>query len=174
MRFEIVPDDNTRILKLQAGELQGAEFIPLSRVAELKANPKLNMMLFPSTKVNDIIMNNRPKLKDGTANPLSDVRVRQALNYAVNRDALIQLVTYGTGKPMKSYMSSTTPLFDSAQKGFTYDLAKAKALLAAAGYTNGFDVTMLRDQRQRRRSGAAHGAPADVGRSGRAAQDRAG
>ena len=64
LRFEIIPDDNTRILKLQAGEIQGAEFIPLSRVAELKASPKLNMVLFPSTKVNDVIMNNRPKLKD--------------------------------------------------------------------------------------------------------------
>jgi len=143
LRFEIIPDDNTRILKLQAGEIQGAEFIPLSRVAELKASPKLNMMLFPSTKVNDIIMNNRPKLKDGTANPLSDVRVRQALNYAVNRDALIALVTFGTGKPMKSYMSSATPLFDASQKGYTYDPAKAKALLAAAGYKNGIDVTSM-------------------------------
>lgn len=143
LRFEIVPDDNTRILKLQAGELQGAEFIPLSRVAELKASPKLNMVLFPSTKVNDVIMNNRPKLKDGTANPLSDVRVRQALNYAVNRDALIALVTFGTGKPMKSFMSSSTPLFDTAQKGYGYDPVKAKALLNAAGFKNGIDVSSM-------------------------------
>ncbi|AZI44883.1 ABC transporter substrate-binding protein (plasmid) [Deinococcus psychrotolerans] len=143
LRFEILPDDNTRILKLQAGELQGAEFIPLSRVAELKANPKLNMMLFPSTQVNQIAMNTRPKLKDGTANPLTDVRVRQALNYAVNRPALIQLVTFGNGKPMKSLMSSATPLFDKGQKGYTYDLDKAKALLAAAGFKNGFDVTTM-------------------------------
>ncbi|QFP75226.1 ABC transporter substrate-binding protein [Deinococcus sp. AJ005] len=143
LRFEIIPDDNTRILKLQAGELQGAEFIPLSRVAELKKDPKINMVLFPSTKVNDIIMNNRPKLKDGSANPLSDVRVRQALNYAVNRDALIQLVTFGTGKPMKSFMSSGTPLFDPAQKGFNYDPEKAKALLKAAGYANGIEVTSM-------------------------------
>ncbi|MFC4454033.1 ABC transporter substrate-binding protein [Deinococcus sonorensis] len=143
VRFEIIPDDNTRILKLQAGELQGAEFIPLSRVAELKSNPKLNMVLFPSTKVNDIIMNNRPKLNNGAPNPLGDVRVRQALNYAVNRDALIQLVTFGTGKVMKSFMSSATPLFDATQKGFPYDPAKAKALLAAAGYKNGVDVTAL-------------------------------
>lgn len=143
LRFEIIPDDNTRILKLQAGELQGAEFIPLSRVAELKSNPKLNMMLFPSTKVNDIIMNNRPKLNSGAPNPLSDVRVRQALNYATNKDALIQLVTFGTGKPMKSFMSSATPLYDSSQKGFPYDLAKAKALLTAAGLQNGFEVTAL-------------------------------
>ena len=143
LRFEIVPDDNTRILQLQAGQLQGAEFIPLSRVAELKANAKLNMMLFPSTKVNDLILNNRPTLKDGTANPLSDVRVRQALNYAVNRDALIQLVTFGTGKPMKSFMSSSTPLFDKTQPGYNYDPTKAKALLAAAGFKNGIDVTSM-------------------------------
>lgn len=143
LRFEIIPDDNTRILKLQAGELQGAEFIPLSRVAELKSNPKLNMVLFPSTKVNDIIMNNRPKFKDGSANPLSDVRVRQALNYAVNREALIALVTFGTGKPMKSFMSSATPLFDTRQKGYSYDPVKAKALLSAAGFPNGVDVTSM-------------------------------
>ena len=143
LRFEIVPDDNTRILQLQAGQIQGAEFIPLSRVAELKANPKLNMVLFPSTKVNDIILNNRPKLKDGAANPLSDVRVRQALNYAVNRDALIALVTFGTGKPMKSFMSSSTPLFDASQKGYAFDPAKAKSLLDAAGFKNGIDVTAM-------------------------------
>ncbi|TSA81782.1 ABC transporter substrate-binding protein [Deinococcus detaillensis] len=143
LRFEIIPDDNTRILKMQAGELQGAEFIPLSRVAELKADPKINMALFPSTQVSSVFMNNRPKLKDGSANPLSDVRVRQALNYAVNRPALIQLVTFGNGKPMKSFMSSSTPLFDKSQKGYTYDLAKAKSLLAAAGYANGTDVSIL-------------------------------
>ncbi|CAM4119528.1 ABC transporter substrate-binding protein [Deinococcus marmoris] len=143
VRFEIIPDDNTRILKLQAGELQIAEFIPLSRVAELKADSRLNMTLFPSTKVSSILMNNRPKLNDGSENPLSDVNVRQALNYASNKDALIQVVTYGNGKPMKSYMSSTTPLFDAKQPGFPYDLAKAKALMAASKYKNGFDVTVL-------------------------------
>ncbi|GAA4020971.1 ABC transporter substrate-binding protein [Deinococcus rubellus] len=143
LRFEILPDDNTRILKLQAGEIQGAEFIPLSRAPELRADPKLNMVLFPSTQVNSIFMNNRPKLKNGTANPLSDVRVRQALNYAVNRPALIQLVTFGAGKPMTSFMSSSTPLFDKSLKGFPYDPAKAKALLTAAGYANGMDVSII-------------------------------
>lgn len=143
VRFEIIPDDNTRILKLQAGELQGAEFIPLSRVAELKQNSNLNMQLFPSTKVNSILMNNRPTLNNGTVNPLSDVKVRQALNYATNKEALIQVVTYGTGKPMKSYMSSTTPLFDAGQKGYPYDLAKAKSLLAASKFKGGFEVSVL-------------------------------
>lgn len=142
VRFEIIPEDATRILKLQAGEIDGAEFIPLSRVAELEADPNINMELFPSTKVNHILMNNRPELLDGTPNPLADKQVRQALNYATDKNALIQVVTYGTGVPTQSYMSSTTPLW-SPQDMYEHDAEEAKALLEAAGYADGFDVTVL-------------------------------
>jgi peptide/nickel transport system substrate-binding protein len=100
------------------------------------------MELFPSTKVNDLLMNNRPELPDGTPNPLSDVRVRQALNYATDKDALIQLVTFGVGVPMRSYMSSTTPLF-APQEMYDYDPEKAKALLAEAGFGEGFEVSCM-------------------------------
>ena len=143
VRFEIIADDNTRILRLQAGEIDGAEFIPLSRVAELGADSRLNMELFPSTQVNTVLMNNRPKLSDGSPNPLSDLRVRQALNYATNKEALIQVVAFGNGTPMKSYMSSTTPLYDGTQTGYPTDLEKAQALLAEAGYADGFDVSII-------------------------------
>ena len=47
MTFEIIPDDATRILKLQSGELDGAEFIPFARVAELKADPQHQDGAFP-------------------------------------------------------------------------------------------------------------------------------
>ena len=99
VRFEIIPEDATRILKLQGGEIDAAEFIPLSRVAELQADANIDMQLFPSTKVNSILMNNRETLPDGTANPLSSLQVRQALNYAADKDALIQVVTFGVGTP---------------------------------------------------------------------------
>ncbi len=142
VRFEIIPEDATRILKLQAGELDMAEFIPLSRVAELDGDPNINMQLYPSTKVNDLLMNNRPELLDGTPNPLSSQQVRQALNYATDKEALIQLVTFGTGVPMGSYMSSTTPLF-SEQPLYPYDPEQAKALLEEAGFADGFEVSVL-------------------------------
>lgn len=142
VRFEIIPEDATRILKLQGGEIDAAEFIPLSRVAELKADPNLNMELFPSTKVNSILMNNRETLLDGSANPLSSQQVRQALNHATNMDALIQVVTFGTGTPEGSYMASTTPLF-AQQTMYPYDVEKAKALLQEAGYGDGFEVSIL-------------------------------
>ncbi len=143
VRFEIIADDNTRILRLQSGEIQGAEFIPLSRVAELKADSRLDMELFPSTQVNTVLMNNRPKLNDGSVNPLADVRVRQALNYATNKEALIQVVAFGNGTPMKSFMSSTTPLYDDTQTGYPFDLEKAQSLMSEAGYADGFSVSIL-------------------------------
>lgn len=142
IRFEIIPDDNTRILKLQSGELDGAEFIPLARVAELKGNPNLNMALFPSTEVDSVVMNVRPKLKNGADNPLSNQKVRQALNYATDKEAILKIITFGIGKVSRSYMSSATPLF-SAQHGYTYNLDKAKQLLKEAGFDKGFDLSVI-------------------------------
>jgi peptide/nickel transport system substrate-binding protein len=62
--FEIVPDDATRILKLQSGELDGTEFIPYSRVNELKTNPDIDMKLFPSTRVEYVSLNVRPQYQE--------------------------------------------------------------------------------------------------------------
>ncbi len=139
--FPIIPDDSTRLLKLKAGEIDGTEFIPYARVKELQADPKLRMELWPSTRVRYLGMYDGPTFKDGKPNPVSNVKVRQALNYAVNKDAVIAITTLGLGKPMRSFMSSTTPMF-YGQDLYKYDPAKAKALLAEAGYPNGFETSI--------------------------------
>lgn len=143
VRFEIIPDDATRILKLRAGEVDGAEFIPFARVAELKADPKIDMQLYPSTQVNYLTVNVRPKLTNGSTNPMADTRVRQALNYAINKKALIQIITHGVGTPMRSFMAATTPLFADQGELYPYDLAKAKALLKDAGFGSGMELSIL-------------------------------
>ena len=143
IEFVTIPDDATRILKLQAGEVDGSEFIPYARVAELKADPNLDMQLLPSTKVNFLTLNVRPTLKDGSKNPMADARVRQAMNYAIDKNALIKLVTFDVAKPMISFMSSSTPYVSGNGPAFPYDQAKAKALLADAGYADGLDITSL-------------------------------
>ncbi|HVO00832.1 MAG TPA: ABC transporter substrate-binding protein [Candidatus Cybelea sp.] len=134
--FPVIPDDATRILKLQAGEVDGAELIPYARVGELKNDPNLDMELYPSTKVTFLTMNVRPKLKDGSDNPLANVQVRQALNYAIDKAALIKIVTYDVGKPVISFMSSATPLVSGDGPAYPYDPAKAKDLLAKSGLSN--------------------------------------
>ncbi len=143
LTFEVIPDDATRILKLKAGELGGSEFIPFARVAELEADPNITMELFPSTRVAYLGMNVRPELSDGTPNPLSDPKVRQALNYAVDKDAVIQIVTYGVGTKSQSYMSSTTPMARHQGPPYPYDLEKAKQLLAESDWPDGFEVSIL-------------------------------
>ena len=134
--FPVIPDDATRILKLQAGEVDGAELIPYARVGELKNDPNLDMELYPSTKVTFLTMNVRPKMKDGSDNPLANVQVRQALNYAIDKAALIKIVTYDVGKPVISFMSSATPLVSGDGPAYPYDVAKAKDLLQKSGLQN--------------------------------------
>jgi len=142
LQFQIIPDDATRLLKLKAGEIDGTEFVPFSRVKELQADPALRMELWPSTRVTYLTMFCGPTYKDGHPNPMANPKVRQALNYAVNKDAVIGITTLGLGKPMRSFMSSTTPLF-LGQDLYKYDPAKARALLAEAGYPQGFETSIL-------------------------------
>ena len=143
LEFQTIPDDATRILKLKAGNIDGTELIPYARVAELKADPGLRMELWPAARLTYLTVNARPKLKDGTQNPMSDVRVRQALNYALNKDAIIKISTQGIGTPAKSFIPSATIHFYGPAPLYPYDPAKAKALLAEAGFANGFDMTCM-------------------------------
>jgi peptide/nickel transport system substrate-binding protein len=143
IRFVIIPDDATRILKLKAGEIDATEFVPFSRVAELKADPKLNMVLFPAAKVIFLNINCRATYKDGSKNPAGDVRVRQALNYATDKQAMIQVLSYGFGAPQQSYMPMSTPMAFGKGEPYPYDLAKAKQLLIEAGYPNGFEISCM-------------------------------
>lgn len=138
--FVIIPDDATRILKLQAGEVDAAEFIPFARVGELSADPALKMELFPSTRIVYAPINTRETLKDGSKNPLADVKVRQALNYATDKNVLIKLVTFDTGKPMTSLMSAATQLHYGPEPLYPYNPEKAKQLLDEAGLGGGFEV----------------------------------
>ncbi len=141
--FEIIPDDATRILKLQAGEVDAAEFIPFSRVAELQADPKINMNLYPSTRIIYAPINTRPTRADGSPNPLADVRVRQALNLATNKEALIGLVLQGAGKPMTSpLMAAATQLATDNGPLYPYDLEKAQALIKEAGLQPGTEIAL--------------------------------
>lgn len=142
VEFLVIPDDATRILKLQAGEVDAAEFIPFARVGELGTDPNLKMELFPSTRIVYAPINTREAKKDGSKNPLADIKVRQALNYATDKNVLIKLVTFDTGKPMTSLMSAATQLHYGPEPLYPYDPEKAKQLLADAALSGGFEVKL--------------------------------
>jgi len=74
--------------------------------------------------------------------PLSDVKVRQALNYATDVDAIIKNVLEGNGRKLEGPLTPKMFGYDAAVKGYTPDPARARKLLAEAGYPDGFEITM--------------------------------
>ena len=82
-------------------------------------------------------MNQRPTLKDGTKNPLADIRVRQALNYAYNKQAIIQITSSASARRW-SRSCPRRHRCRARSRSIRYDVSKAKSLLKEAG-RNGFD-----------------------------------
>ena len=73
--------------------------------------------------------------------PLNDVRIRQALNYAINRDEINKVITIGLGEPSSAILPKVHWAQDPATANYyTHDIAKAKALLAEAGHPNGIEI----------------------------------
>ena len=65
------------------------------------------------------------------------------MNYAVNKDAIIAIVTHSVGKPLTSFMSSATPMHAGDKPLYAYDIDKAKSLMKEAGFEKGFETSML-------------------------------
>jgi peptide/nickel transport system substrate-binding protein len=76
---------------------------------------------------------------------LADVKVRQAINYALDKESLVKTVGSGFGTPTSQIFPPSSPSFDkSLEDYYSYDLDKAKQLMKEAGYADGFEVTMPR------------------------------
>ena len=88
--IQIINDDNTRVLKLKAGEIDAIIGVPFNQVAQLKHDPKLKVGVAPVFRIELVQLNTTKK-------PFDDQRVRQALNYAVDKQALVKGVLHGNG-----------------------------------------------------------------------------
>lgn len=134
-RIEIVPEDNSRVLKLKAGELDAIVGIPFNQADTLKSDPNIVVKVAPVFRVDMVQLNTTKK-------PFDNQLVRQALNYAIDKNALVKGVLRGNG----TVSNSAIPVMayhNTDLKPYPLDIAKAKALLAEAGLPNGFKTTML-------------------------------
>lgn len=80
---------------------------------------------------------------DEKDNPFYDVRVRQAVSYAIDKEALIASIYSGYGAVTNQFAPEGSVFYNGETKGYTYDVEKAKALLKEAGYENGFETTCI-------------------------------
>jgi ABC-type transport system substrate-binding protein len=134
-----VVETATRVARIETGELDVVHDIPPLDANRLNANPNLNVYWYSSLRTHSIAMNNLRA-------PFNDVRVRQAMNYAVDMDAIISAVLQGAGTRQDSPAAPGTFGYYSA-KDYDYNVTKAKELMEAAGYPNGVDkeFTLLYD-----------------------------
>lgn len=126
VEWAYIPNDNTRILKLQAGEVDAVVFVPFNRVAELDADPNINVHLDPSSREDHMLINHAHA-------PLDDVRVRQALYYAIDRQAIVDAVTFGYGQVANSFVPAGAMFYSADNPDYAFDPGKAEALLGEAG-----------------------------------------
>lgn len=136
VRLRVVIDEAARINALKTGELDTAPLINPQDLQQLEASGNLVVGIIPSTRVQIMRFNTLVK-------PMDDIRVRQAINYAINKEAITKALFRGKVGPAKSQI--LTPLHDGYNPNlgpWTYDPKKAKALLAEAGFANGLNVEM--------------------------------
>ena len=75
--------------------------------------------------------------------PLADIRVRQAINHALNSELIIKKLLKNKAYRATSFLPTSSPAFDPELAPYAYDVKKAKALMAEAGYSDGFDLEVL-------------------------------
>jgi len=134
--FRFIPDPNSALAALKSGDIDVSAFgLGPENVVDLKRDPRFQVILGDTT--NDVIlaMNNSKK-------PYSDKRVRLAVTHAINKEEVLKGAMFGLGRILGSNVDPLNPYFVDMSKVVPYDPAKARKLLAEAGYPNGFDAVL--------------------------------
>ena len=133
--YKPIPEPFTRAAALRNGEVDLITTVPPNLGRELDRVAGIKVHRVPSTWIIYLGLNAFKK-------PLSDVRVRQALNYATDVEAIIKNVMDGNGRRQHGPFTPNMFGHDPSVKGYPYDPAKAKRLLAEAGYPDGIEITL--------------------------------
>lgn len=145
-----IPNDAARVAQLKAGQLDLISRVPAADVAALKRDSKLHVEVVDTVYVFNMELDQRVTppagqitAKDGSAlpkNPLLDIRVREAIDLAIDRKALAEISMEGLGKASSQLVTPSIFGFNKSLPERKYDVAAAKKLMADAGYPNGFKI----------------------------------
>lgn len=140
MVYKVIPDATTQLAALEAGEVDAIFINQPDQLTKLKQDSKVHL--------EEAVLNSLIYLGFNTAKtPFADVRVRRALAHAVNKDEILSLALGGVGIKAFAPLPPTLPGFDAllAQSELSYDPAKARALLAEAGFAKTADGAWAKD-----------------------------
>ncbi|HWK64488.1 MAG TPA: ABC transporter substrate-binding protein [Rhizobiaceae bacterium] len=138
--FVIMPEDNARVAAMLTGESDASYYLPLTSIAQFANNPDFEIveprafgyLAFIGTKLN---------------RPLMEPAVRKAMNYAIDREALVEVMYAGYGKPAASVLSPTFEGYNAKVEQIepTYDPDEAGRILDEAGWVMGSDGVRVKD-----------------------------
>ena len=140
IKYELSDNAQTAFLKLQRGEVDVlGNNVPPGDIAQVMSDPTWKHYVYQEPVIGTIYL-----FLNGQFPPLNNVKVRQAISWAINRDKLVKLVG-GQAQPLYQVYPPGMPGYQPDEKWYGYDPAKAKQLLAEAGFPNGFKTTLYTD-----------------------------
>lgn len=140
--FRVIPEGTSRTIALETGEVDAVMELQALDSSKIEENPNLALYEKPSTSIAWFGMNTEKA-------PFDNIKVRQAVQYAIDKEAVLTVAVDGAGIVAKSVMA---PSFLGYKDGpYTYDPEKAKALLSEAGYPDGFETTIWASGDERKR-----------------------
>ena len=133
--FRSIPDNAMRLAELQAGNLHVMEFPNPDEIPLIQGDPQLALLMQPSLNTGYVAMNMEKP-------PFDNLKVRLAINHAINKAEIIERLYRGLAIPAKNPIPPTLWSYDHSIEDYAYDPELAKQLLAEAGYPDGFETTL--------------------------------
>jgi ABC-type transport system substrate-binding protein len=157
--FKVIPDPSARLLALEVGEVHGIEYPNPADFDRIRKNSDLKLMSEPGMNIGYMAMNTGYGYKDKNKNgkrdpdeklektpgyfePLTKKKVRQAIQYAIDKKSIVDNLYMGTASVAKNGMPPFMLGYNDAVQDYPYDPEMSKKLLKEAGYPKGFEVTL--------------------------------
>jgi peptide/nickel transport system substrate-binding protein len=135
VEYDLIPDDNSRLLKVEAGQLDVDNVLANNLVPSVNKSGTASVQINKSTQIEYLIFNTKQT-------PFQDVKVRQAISHGIDRAAIIKAVLQGNGTSANSFIPAGAIDYDANIPQMTYDPTMAKNLLAQSSKPKGFTMTM--------------------------------
>ena len=133
--FRSIPDNSVRLIELQNGSIDAMEFPNPDDLPQIREDTQLEIVEQPGMNVGYLAMNMDRK-------PFDNLKIRRAINHAINKHEIIKQLYQGMGIPAKNPIPPTMWSYDDSIEEYTYNPDKAKQLLKEAGYPEGFETTL--------------------------------
>ncbi len=133
--FRTIPDNSARLNALLSGEVDMIDGVDPGNIAQVEGDENLQLITRPSLNIGYLGLT-------VTREPLNNKLVRQALNYAVDKEGMVEAFFGGQASAAKNPIPPAVEGYNDEIEAYPYDPEKAKALLAEAGYSDGFEMEL--------------------------------